>query len=847
MPITVDIFFFRRQRTVPCLQKGPSMFQLKKNKLHISVRSLVEFLLRQGDMTTGSAVTMNPDAMLEGARLHRKIQKAQKPSYMSEVPLRMEWGLPEDPEGRWDADSYKLVIEGRADGIEDRKEDGVLIDEIKCVYQNLEKMEEPEFLHLAQARCYAYIYGLQADLSRIRVRITYCHMETEEIRYFSEDCSMEELTGWFGRLLDSCRMWAALYIGSRISRNRSIRALEFPFPFRPGQKKLTALTWQAVDKGEAVFLQAPTGVGKTMSTLYPALKEIGEEKAEHIYYLTAKTITRTAAQEAIRILEEQNLSLRSVTITAKERICILDEVDCNPEACPRALGHYDRINQALYELLQEKNRIDREAVLEFAERFQVCPYELSFEAAAWADLVICDYNYVFDPHVNRKSMFLDSGAKKQVLLVDEAHNLLDRAREMYSASLCHGDFLDQKKIFRVRSKVVHKALNRCDRILTGFSKKAGEETDPSGSTSLPEGVFLLNEVDGLYYPLLHLLGKLEEYLKDHENFEERDEVVNFYFHLHHFYYILDTMDGGYLIYGQGKGRSLEIFLMCVDPSGQLEEYIEGVRACIFFSATMLPIRYFRELLGGDRNNAYFIPSPFDHKHRLLAVTSDVTSRYSRRGPEMYGKIVRYLEIQVEKQRGNYMIFFPSYEMLSEVVTLASESTLGLVADLLVQTPSMEEKEREEFLDRFKENEKQALVGFCVLGSIFSEGIDLQGKRLIGVMIVGTGLPMLCREREMIRSYYDARGKKGYDFAYRFPGMNKVLQAAGRLIRSTGDVGTILLMDDRFLERSNQELLPADWDSYYPVHENNYGLLLEKFWKEQEERDMIRAEQEIRRD
>ncbi|MDD7113773.1 MAG: ATP-dependent DNA helicase [Lachnospiraceae bacterium] len=816
------------------------MLTYLNNTIKTSVRKLVEFLLRSGDITTGSGLIADPEAMQEGSRLHKKIQRAQRATYQSEVSLKM----------CWNQDRYDLILEGRADGI-DRisleeenemmlQEDTVvqdeitkdaesliLIDEIKCVYRDVKNIEEAEELHLAQAKCYAYMYGKDKEISEILVRITYCNIETEAKKYFVVCYDMNQLEEWFLGLIDQYTMWANYYIEARTARNQSISNMSFPFIYRKGQKSMIAMVYRGVKEKKHIFLQAPTGIGKTISTLYPVLKILGEGEAEKIFYLTAKTITRTVAEDTIHLLRQQGMHLKAVTITAKEKICILEKVECNPLICERARGHYDRINQALYSLLTEQENIDRNTILEYSERFHVCPYELSFEAAEWADVIICDYNYVFDPHVNRKSLFGEKNGKQNILLIDEAHNLLDRARDMYSAILNKNDFLVVKKIFKEKSKYILKKLQNCNSEMLKLRHLIKDNATLPNSTC----VELTEGIDGLYYPLFRLLGPLEEYLKDHPEMPEREEVVEFYFHVRHFFMIMDSMEDGYLIYGENAGKDTKIRLFCVDPSSRLEEYLERSRAGIFFSATLLPIPYYKQLLGGNHGiDAFSIPSPFDTERRLLAIAGDVTSRYSRRGEREYRKMVRYLEQTVEEKTGNYMIFFPSYDMLNEVYELAMEGTLSLVCEIMRQEPSMGEREREHFLERFQENANRPLIGFCVLGSIFSEGIDLTGSRLLGVLIVGNGLPQICNEREMIRTYFDRRGKKGYDYAYRYPGMNKVLQAAGRVIRTAQDIGIILLMDDRFLQRENQVLLPEEWDSFYEVNLQNYGQALHHFWE-----------------
>ena len=802
------------------------MFDYKNGVIRTSVRRLVEFLLRSGDICVGGGSLPSGKAMLEGARLHRKIQESQPPDYRSEVPLTAEW----------EKEGYRLVLEGRADGIGIYRDpdDGrtfPMIDEIKCVGRSLENMEEAEFLHMAQAKCYAAVYCMQESLPAIAVQITYCHRETEDIRRFVTICSADELESWFQDLIRAYDRWAARYVKDLRLRDESIEKLTFPFSYRPGQKKLTAIAWQSAKAGDHVFLQAPTGVGKTISTIYPALKEIGTGKGGRIFYLTARTTTGTVAEDTLALLRDRELFLHSATISSKEKICPFPDSLCDPRECQLADGHYDRINECLFALLSERRDFTRETILDYSRLYQVCPYELAFEAAAWSDFVICDYNYLFDPHVSRKGLLSDQGPAPDIILTDEAHNLPDRAREMYSAAFGRQLLKILRLYFRSRSASVYRRLVRADKEMRELDARDDEsvETFESNRILSGSGIRVYNQIDSLYRPLFSAVEALGDYLGDHD-LPEESEVVDAYFALSHFFMILDSLDEGYLIYGSGKGMDFSLTLLCADPSGRLAEIAERCHANILFSATLYPVRYYRDLIGGGEWDAYSVPSPFDENNRLLMIASDVTSRYSMRGPEQYMRMVRYLEKTVEARAGHYMIFFPSYEMLQEVYRLCEDSTLSLMADLLPQSPDMRQEERETFLSHFHEEGRKSLVGFCVLGSIFSEGIDLTGSRLIGVLIVGTGIPGLGVEKEMVRLFFDKRGQRGYDYAYRYPGMNKVLQAAGRVIRTVTDRGIILLMDDRFLEPDNQMLFPGDWKRYYQVDLDRYSRVLEDFWQ-----------------
>lgn len=792
-------------------------FTYQNGMVKTSVRQLVEFLLREGDIHSQGALVADVELMQAGSRIHRKIQKNQKITYHAEVPLKMEW----------QQEKYRLLLEGRADGI-DHDEEGYYIDEIKGMMQNVLEYEDAKPLHLAQAKCYAAMYMMQKHLDRIGVQITYCNMETEEIKQFRTYYTSEELEEWFSDLIDSYKLWADAYISCRQIRQESIENLKFPFEYREGQKKLLAMVYHGIRQKKKSFFQAPTGVGKTISTIYPSLKCFLKDGAEKICYLTAKTITRTVAEDTLRILRQQGMRLKAVTITAKEKMCVNDVFECNPGVCSRAEGHYDRINKAVYELFMEEDTFSRETILEYAEKYEVCPYELSFEMAAFCDFIICDYNYIFDPHVNRSRIQDDTAAGKTILLVDEAHNLVERAREMYSAEWAEEDIKRLKKLLPTTEKKLHRKLNACRKEM----KKIKDHFLEVKFSEENEDAFVeLEDVDVLYFPLVRFGEALLEYLMDHPVFPDREEVVERFFSLRHFTGIMESMTEGYRIYGIWAKHGFWVRLFCIDPSSQLKEIMDQKMSAILFSATLLPMPYYRNLLYGESAEAFAISSPFDSKKRLLCITNDVTSRYSRRGKEEYRKILSYVEESVRIKKGNYMVFFPSYEMMEATFDLVHEGKLLDHAEIVLQESMMEEREKEEFLANFQEERKKSLVGFCVLGSIFSEGIDLSGDRLIGVFIVGTGLPKVCVERNMIRGYFDSHDKKGYDYAYRYPGMNKVLQAAGRVIRSVEDVGMIVLMDERFLWKENQYLLPDDWDRYFEVSRYNFGQLLEDFWKD----------------
>ena len=879
--------------------------QLEKDEkkiIKISVRNLVEFILREGDIDNRHGRTASPEAMWEGSRIHKRIQKSKGANYHAEVPLKIELS-----EG-----DYTLAIEGRADGIEitcdgERKPDfsdnfnylaveegmHVTIDEIKGIYMNLDALDEPVGVHRAQAMCYAYIYALQHDLAEISVQLTYCNLDTIELtktaflgnlKYFRETFSFAELAEWFTRLTDEYKKWADFQFAWQNLRQASIKKLEFPYAYRKGQKELASDVYRTIARRKNLFIQAPTGVGKTISTVFPAVKAVGEGLGDKIFYLTAKTITGTVAKEAFELLRTRGYQAKIIWLTAKEKLCLCEEMDCNPVHCPYAKGHYDRVNDAVYNLLQKEDVFTREVILEQAREYRVCPFEMSLDTATWADDIIGDYNYVFDPNVYLKRFFAEGTRGDYIFLVDEAHNLVERSREMYSASIYKEDFLAAKKLLkpyqekhdRCAERVI-RHLEKCNRILLGYKREC-------------ENYVVYENIGTLIFALTRLAADLDEYLQKSPDFPERREVNEFYLNLRNFMNIYELVDEHYVVYSEHEedGR-FKLKFYCVDPSLNLQERIDKGNATIFFSATLLPIQYYKSLLSTRRDNyAVYAQTAFSEEQRLLLFGNDVSSKYTRRGRAEYERIALYIEKTARAKQGNYMVFFPSYRMMQEVydvfleggetdemrpqeyfpegaenaeivehpeeAEIAEHPEEAEIAEhpndaenpgdaepclwCMMQQTGMREAEREAFLQAFSgEASKRrggSLVAFCVLGGIFGEGIDLKKEQLIGAVIVGTGLPQISNEREILMRYYDERAGAGFDYAYRFPGMNKVLQAAGRVIRTTEDVGVIELLDERFLKSDYRGLFPREWEQRRICNVNEVEQMLAEFWERRQE-------------
>ncbi len=873
------------------------------NIIRISVRSLVEFVLRHGDIDKRHQISPD-DAMQEGSRIHRMIQRRMGAEYEAEVPLKISF----------EEQGYTLILEGRADGII-HHEDKVIIDEIKGTYRDPAKWKEPQPLHLAQAKCYAYIYGLQQKLSEVQIRITYCHIPTEELRYFIQDYSGDELEEWFEDLLASYRKWADYSWQWKRIRQESIQGLEFPFPYRDGQKELVSGVYRTIYHKKKLFLEAPTGVGKTISTVYPAVQAMGQGMADKLFYLTAKTITGTVAEDTLELLRGQGLRMKSVTLTAKEKICFMEETECIPEYCPYAKGHYDRVNEAIYDLLTSKESFSREQIEIYAEKHRVCPFEMCLDMSLFADTVICDYNYLFDPHVYLKRFFSEGSPGNYIFLIDEAHNLLERGREMYSAVLFKEQFPElRKKLkqtilsemsgyrkksdifgqmtldmtfettdssdyrdmtetddedvdrfgteqteeeFEQLEKTVPAGKNRGYSVLVrqGYADKMLYQAEKCNRQMLVlkrecEQCRIVQEIDSFVQPLMRLQAVLDDYLgePEEEQVPIREELLDFYFEISHFLEIYELLDENYVKYTQiCEDGSFFLKLFCVNPAENLKRCMNRGRSSILFSATFLPIQYYKKLLGGTQEDyEVYAHSVFSPEKRALFIAEDVTSKYTRRSPEEFYNIARYIEEIVKNRHGNYMVFCPSYSFLRSVYEQYTEHFSGEGRECIIQSEYMSETDREAFLGRFRgnedfdlqcdidmdiEEEDSILIGFCVLGGIFGEGIDLKNDSLIGAIIVGTGLPQVCFEREILKEFFEEDGESGFDYSYRYPGMNKVLQAAGRVIRTVEDVGIVALLDERFLQFVYQRMFPREWEHFEKVSVDTVAKRVERFWNE----------------
>ncbi|WP_139903572.1 ATP-dependent DNA helicase [Clostridium thermarum] len=787
------------------------------NEIRISVRNLVEFILRGGNLDTRF---MTSGRAVEGTRLHQKLQKLNKKKfseigweYLAEAALVY----------KFQQKGITFSVEGRADGIilpgKDDDNSNVVIDEIKTTTQKLEHIdEEYNTLHWAQAKCYAYIYALQNEKSDMDVQLTYCDVENEDIKVFVKTYSREELEDFFLSLIDKYYKWARMSEDWILLRNKSIKGLKFPFEsYRKGQRELAVSVYKTIAEGKRIFVQAPTGIGKTVSTIFPAVKSMAEGHVSKIFYLTAKTITRQVAEEAVKKMRDGQLALKTVTLTAKEKICFSKGSVCNPEQCIYAKGHFDRVNDAIEDIITAEDELTREKIESYALKHKICPFEFSLDLTLWCDCVICDYNYVFDPRVSLKRFFETKG--DYAFLIDEAHNLVDRAREMYSAKLSKSPFLKLKKIMKEVEGSISRTLGKLNTYMLSLKKSLDRE-----------GFLVQKDLPEDMYPLLRKLVKVsEDWLAANEGKEGHEDLLQLYFDVLAFIRVWELYDDNYLTYVEDSGNDVTIKLFCMHPGKLINEHLDKGRAAVLFSATLTPMSYFKDILGGKENDYVIkLPSPFPQENQCLLIADTVSTRYRHR-ENTFDIIVEYVFRMIKAKLGNYMIFFPSYKYMTDTFNRFVQKYSDI--KVIMQQGEMDENERDEFLKAFSDNPQESLVAFVVLGGIFSEGIDLKGDRLIGTAIVGVGLPQLCLERNIIKDYFDEVNDMGYDYAYTYPGMNKVLQAAGRVIRSAEDRGVVLLIDDRFTSYQYRPLFPEHWKHARIVRNTeNFALMLKEFWE-----------------
>lgn len=775
-------------------------------KIKISVRDLIEFILRTGDLVS-SFVGSNRN--VEAIKIHQKIQKNSGSNYKSEVSISYSVSK----------DCIHIEVNGRIDGVI-IEGDKVTIDEIKTTVDDLDNItEDYNMLHWAQVKCYAYFYCIENKINIINIRLTYYHMESKEIKYLTKTYKLQVLEEFFEDIIDKYIYWAKLKQKFQQTRDLSIRKMVFPYKeYRIGQREMAVSVYTSIRENRNIFIKAPTGIGKTMSVIFPSCKALGEGIIAKIFYATSKNIIGDEVKKAFTILNKNGLKFKIIWITAKDKICFKEETNCNSEYCEYAKGHFDRVNDSLLDILNE-DIITKEKIVLYAKKHRVCPFEFSLDLTNWCDCVVCDYNYIFDPNVYLKRFFAE-GDNDYCILIDEAHNLIDRSRDMYSAELYKKEILNLKNKCKNISKKLYKILNKINYYLIDERKKCENNSlKISIDKSLPKGLISL---------LYEFIYNAEKFLKMGEDSNIQEEILDIYFKFNKFIKISELYSEKYVTYSEKSKDELLLKIFCIDTSELMRNFIKKVKSTVFFSATLTPMNYFMYLLGGDSSSYRIeIPSPFKKENLCVLLNDKISTKYNHR-KDSYKDISHIINECISYKNGNYFVFFPSYEYMKDVFNTFCEQYVN--CHVICQKNNMIEEEKNEFIKLFSEKNTDTLIGFVVMGGIFSEGIDLAGEKLSGVIIIGVGLPKISFERNLIKEYFDEHNKnKGFLYAYIYPGINKVLQSAGRVIRSENDRGIVVLVDERYSSITYKNLLPKEWSKINTLLSNKNNII-EAFWK-----------------
>lgn len=788
----------------------------------MSVSTLCEIGARSGDLDRRHG--MGKLNMHIGSEIHRRLQSEAGAQYEAEVSLcntTLYGGM-------------YYTVSGRADGII-KTASGIVVDEIKTVH-GYQFFMPPSTAHLAQLKCYAYFLSVREDLEFVRARLTYFNTDNDKIKYFEFTFSAFQLKEFYLGLISEVSFFAELVAKRTLDVIPAAASAVFPYgELREGQEMMIRECYGAIKRGQRLFVEAPTGTGKTISSLFPAVRALGAGFADKVFYLTAKASTRREAYSAASKIFSSCTPIRAVVLSAKESMCrcssqVLNtprKNRCNPEECPYAKGYYDRVNGALRELLSSSNGYPIKTVLAMAEKHRVCPYELSLDLSEYCDVIICDYNYVFDPAVYLRRYFSDTGRReKYVFLIDEAHNLADRARDMYSATLRRSNI--EALISPENDGDLGGALESLWNAMTE-TRRLCKDSLVKDSEGNERGFFISRS------PLTSFLGSLEAFKKKCEGWLRKneahalyDEVYELVSQIRKFECVNEYFDKGFLSYVEISGGDVLVKTYCLDPSAVMNTLLERGVASVMFSATLTPAEYFCDVLGkSEKNVSITLPSPFDSENLCVAVADYVSTRYEDRASNVM-KYVSAIAATVSAKAGNYVAYFPSYDCMDKVYVAFCRKYPQV--STVVQKRSMSHADRESFLNSFKEGEGGLHVGFCVLGGVFSEGVDLPGSRLIGAIIIGVGLPGLSNERNIIREYFDEDDGSGYDYAYTYPGMNNVLQAAGRVIRTENDAGVVVLVDDRYATPKYRQLFPQHWKNVqYAGNAASLAEISRRFW------------------
>ncbi len=781
---------------------------MEQQQFSVSVREMISNTMQAGDIHT---FFLSSSRAVDGIKAHQAVQNHAGDNYEKEVSIEDEI-IHEDIE---------LKVTGRIDGVID--DDCIILDEIKSTHRPVEEIKEDDNpKYWAQVKIYGYMYCKKNQLSGIYLQLTYYELGKKRQKKFKNHYTIDtlkqfydEITGRYIAWLKQCQEW-------KRTRNKSIEVLEFPFRhLREGQKKLMGSVYKTITTGERLFVRAPTGTGKTIGTLYPAIKALQQGYGDKIFYLTAKTIGKEAASKALDILEKQGLQIKRIVITAKDKICLNGIKKCDPNYCPYAKGHYDRLREPLNEMLESVNNYNRETIVKYARQYQLCPYELSLDLALYCDCIICDYNYMFDLTA-RLRRFFEEVKEDYIILIDEAHNLVNRARDMYSSVIEKTTILALKKLIKEKDKTLYKYFNQLNQALIEIRHQhVLKETEYMVENEMPES--LVDILRGIVFRIEKLFSGLKDW--DHI-----DSLLDFYFLSYDFIKKSELYNDKYRTYYEKVKSNIKVKMFCIDPSENLSNCMEKVKALIFFSATLIPMNYFVKLLYNKKSYGLVLESPFEQKNLCLISNHTVSTKYRNRA-STYHRVCVSIYSTAQSKKGNYLVFFPSYDYMHQVHQRFMEQYEESQLETIVQDRNLSEQGKELFLTEFDKDRDNTLIAFAVLGGNFGEGIDLVGEKLSGAIIVGVGLPMICFERNLIKDYFNDNNHSGYSYAYLYPGFNKVMQAAGRVIRTEKDKGVVVLIDERYGYKSYQSIFPKEWKHMQYVHEKQLDKIIQAFWRD----------------
>ncbi|MEX1376906.1 MAG: ATP-dependent DNA helicase [Eubacteriales bacterium] len=735
-------------------------------------------------MTTGVVSTQR---MQQGIQTHIKRQEEQKK--ISEFPLEyMIEGV-----------NVKIRIRGKAD-IVDTSGEIAAIEEIKTYFGKIEKKKSVSDEHLAQCKCYCAMYVIKNNIDEITARIAYVEYESSETKFFEYNYTKDEILNWFDEKLEYILNIFESRQEHINKRDLSAREMKFPFgKYRAGQKEMATYVYKGCKNSTIQFIQAPTGIGKTMGTIYPAVKAFAYEGYERIFYATAKNTIKKIAEEAINVLRNKGLIINSIALTAKETSCPQKIYNCHPKVCSRARGYYDRLGLAM-DCFEENKHYNIEEVRKIADKFNICPFELSLDISVESDIIICDYNNIYDPRAKLKRFFDDGG--DYAALIDEAHNLVGRAREMYSGEI------DKKmydnlaaKMSRVRSKGAIAALEHAESISQYLNQQIKDMDEADINHEILE-----QPLDVLNKRLEKFIEAAEAVMDMSSTREYTKDFLDVFYNTKGYLLTLAKADENYIHYIVREDGNIRIKMFCIDPSQRLQDCHNKSRATVLFSASLTPFKYYTRLLQKSQDCAtYELASPFYKDNLKVIINANLPVEYKFRD-KFIKELAESIYTFVKAKKGKYLIFFPSYGYMDKVHKLF----IALYDDIFApkQQRNMDSRNREAFISLFSDDAHMA--AFAVMGGVFSEGIDLKGEKLIGAVIVGTGFPMISLENNFIRDFHDSKEEEGLGYAYIYPGFNKVLQSVGRVIRSEEDKGAVLLIDRRFARQEYQNLMPSWW-------------------------------------